>query len=55
MKIKNVLNLKSSYEGASGIKVLNMYTTKELPKKKELPKVKKGVYGVDGGQADGGE
>lgn len=51
MKIKNILNKKDFYLGASGIKIPSVYN-KELPKKKKLPKVKKSVYGVD--SSDGG-
>jgi len=56
MKIKNLLDIVEarSYDGASGIKILNVYDNK-VPKKKTLPRLKKGVYGVDSGDGGSGE
>lgn len=53
MKISSLLDLveKKSYKGASGIVMLNIYDNK-IPKKKKMPKLRKGVYGVDGGGSE---
>lgn len=52
MKILDVLQEASMYTGASGIKMPNVYDNK-LPKKKKMPKLKKGVHGVDAGDSGG--
>lgn len=52
MKILDVLHEARMYTGASGIKMLNVYDNK-MPKKKKMPKLKKGVYGVDAGDSGG--
>lgn len=50
MKVLSMLGIleKRTYVGASGIKMLNVYDNK-IPKDKKLPRLKKGVYGVDAG------
>lgn len=52
MHISSLLTLveKKSYDGASNIIMLNVYDNK-IPKNKKLPRLKKGVYGVDGGES----
>ena len=52
MKILDVLQEAKVYTGASGIKMLNAYDNK-LPKKKKMPRLKKGVHGVAAGDSGG--
>lgn len=52
MKILDVLQEVRTYTGASGITMLNVYDNK-LPKKKKMPRLKKGVHGVDAGDSGG--
>lgn len=52
MKILDVLQEARMYTGASGIKMPNVYDNK-LPKKKKMPRLKKGVHGVDSGDSGG--
>ena len=53
MKIAKLLEKAKYYKGASGIKIPNVYDNK-IPKKKKMHKLKKSVYGVDGGGAASG-